>query len=418
MIVVEEAQFGSNCAPVMLTGSWAVPKIDQVGLGEIVRAFLADTERRGLALKTRRKYRNTTQLLEATKLEGRAVMEVRAHNMTRGWAYKLHAQWSRERGLVSAAELMKLLSAAWNHASRVDMVTGASPFRGLRKQAPPAKIKFAPDHIQRMRRFVEDAREEGVFSGLVADIVQVASATGARPGEVYSLEWASITDETIILSGKMGARAIPRALLSEEAEAVLEHRRGNGSRWVFPGRGRGDGHVGESVVSRKWAGFLAYCGERGLSMKTIAGQPLGFRQSTRHALSTLGAAQLGMPMHLVAALLGHSVSTAERHYAQLNVGHLVESAQKIKAATTVKNKNEGSAGLRRDRLRSAVERLGGEAKVAEMLEREGGVSKRAVYSWTTDKASSRREMPHEFVGQLARLGGVSVGHFYGEGPDQ
>lgn len=400
-------------------GQWAGTKInDVVSLRRMVGDYIAHGALK-MSARTLQKYTGDKKRLEAFELDGVPVMDARAHQMSRGWAFRLRESWAEQRGSGSASELIKLLSASWEHAAKLDRVAQANPFRGLRQRSRKIEIVFDEGHIGRLQQLTEDARAEGVITPLIANMIQIASATGARPGEVYSLEWSAVTSSTILLCGKQGPRTIPRALLGERAEAALaEQREGRVGKWVFGSPRDQDRHVSDGAIGNVWGRLVEYFEEHGLRMRTVEGRRQTFRQATRHALGTLGVGELGLSAAQVAEILGNSEQVLMGHYAQMTTRHMVPTATKIREAIKMQTtqaeglSNEFEHGVRRERLKELLDMLS-EDQLSKLKGRRGRPLTANARARYVLEGENGRDVPISVLSQVsimaAQASGISSG---------
>ncbi len=146
-----------------------------------------------------------------------------------------------------------------------------------------------------------------------ADIIRLLLLTGCRSGEMLKLRWREVEDDTLELEdSKTGPRQV---LLSPEARAIIEQQPRSGSPWVFPSpvnpaRARVDLSLWKRVL-RKLAGI-----------EDVRLHDL------RHTFASQAAMQ-GIPLPVVARLLGHAQVQMTLRYAHVSDRDVEAAADRI-----------------------------------------------------------------------------------------
>ena len=226
-----------------------------------------------------------------------------------------------EHGPGGAWKAYKCLRQVVRWAMRRWGIFVADPTLGVERPRTPA---YRPDVLseRRLRRLVR-----GMVGCECEASVVVSAALGTRPGETWCLRWEQIDWR----SGRVGVRAT----LQRASDGLKEHpaktARGERDCWlpawalgrlrgIWEGLGRPKGRlIGDLAPWQAWARIRRRMRERRLPRITMRG--------LRHTWGTI-AAQSGVPMATVAAMMGHSsVETTYRYYYALTAS-AAKSAQR------------------------------------------------------------------------------------------
>ncbi len=152
-------------------------------------------------------------------------------------------------------------------------------------------------------------------SDVVPDLVEFLILTGARRGEAMGMKWQDVDFErkswTVPLSKSGKPRHIP---LSGAAMAVLERRRNNGSKWVFP----------NPKTSKPISGFHRTWDR----IRKNAGIPDVRIHDLRHNFASL-LVNKGRSLYEVQKLLGHADISTTQRYAHLSQDTLQEATELV-----------------------------------------------------------------------------------------
>lgn len=272
-------------------------------VGQAWAAYLSDKE------ATRKE---TTAKAEASlwknlaKLEPRKLADVNAAELR-----ALHAEIGK-RGEPTANRTIQLLRRVYNYAAKLHDYTGPIPTAGVTFFKESSRERFlTPAEVA---AFFASAREEGdPWAGFFA----MALFTGARRANIQAMNWADIDLDAKTWTIDRGEAKAAKTIvlpLTPEAIATLERLRPNANEagWVFPGRGKTrSGHVGNA--KRPMDRIL---------------KRAGMEHCTIHDLRRTAGSHLvanGVPLPIVAKMLGHSDLRATAIYARLDVGALREA---------------------------------------------------------------------------------------------
>ena len=199
-----------------------------------------------------------------------------------------------------------------NHAiSRGHIET--NPTRGLKRNPRPKLTRFlSREEIGRLHEVLDGYEPRQPSGKAQADIIRLLLLTGCRAGEIVKLRWREVDGDTLELEdSKTGPRQV---LLSPEARAIIERQPRPGSPWVFPSpmnpaRARTDLSLWKRV--RKLAGI-----------EDVRLHDL------RHTFASQAAMQ-GIPLPVVARLLGHTQVQMTLRYAHVSDRDVEAAAERI-----------------------------------------------------------------------------------------
>ena len=146
-----------------------------------------------------------------------------------------------------------------------------------------------------------------------ADIIRLLLLTGCRRSEILRLRWSEVDRDRLVLAdGKTGPRIVP---LNTPARRILERRPRGASPFVFPS---------PSDPTRPRSRNLAFW-YRARREACIEGVRL---HDLRHTHAS-HAVMNGVPMPVVARLLGHSDVRTTLRYAHLGDREIEEAAERV-----------------------------------------------------------------------------------------
>ena len=199
-----------------------------------------------------------------------------------------------------------------NHAiSRGHIET--NPARGLKRNPRPKLTRFlSREEIGRLHEVLDGYKPRQSSGKAQVDIIRLLLLTGCRTGEILKLRWREVGGDTLELEdSKTGPRQV---LLGPEARAIIERQPRSGSPWVFPSpmnpaRARTDLSLWRRV--RKLAGI-----------EDVRLHDL------RHTFASQAAMQ-GIPLPVVARLLGHAQVQMTLRYAHVSDRDVEAAAERI-----------------------------------------------------------------------------------------
>lgn len=214
-----------------------------------------------------------------------------------------------------ANHALGILSSILNHAITCGHLT-INPARGIWKNQGRKMTRFlSRKEIRRLYTVLDDCLAECPANVPKADIVRLLLLTGCRRGEILKLRWREVTEDVLELEdSKTGSRTV---FLSPEAKAVIGRQPSLGSPWVFPSPLDRQRHRSEWSISdfwrmtRKWAGF-----------EDVRLHDL------RHSIASQ-AVLMGVPLPVVARLLGYSQVNMTLRYAHAAEKEVEEAAERV-----------------------------------------------------------------------------------------
>ena len=188
-----------------------------------------------------------------------------------------------------------------------------NPTRGVKRNPRPKLTRFlSREEIGRLHELLDRYEARWPSSKAQADIIRLLLMTGCRKSEILNLRWREVGNDTLDLEdSKTGPRQV---LLSPEARAIIERQRRSDSSWVFPSpsdptRARTDLSLWKKV--RKLAG-----------VEDVRLHDL------RHTFASQAAMQ-GIPLPVVARLLGHAQVQMTLRYAHVSDRDVEAAAERI-----------------------------------------------------------------------------------------
>ena len=190
-----------------------------------------------------------------------------------------------------------------------------NPARTIRRNRGAKLTRFlSREEIRRLHRVLDRHCERSASARQQADIIRLLLLTGCRKGEIVRLRWQEVDGDRLNLrKAKTGPR---RVFLSAQARAIVERQRTPAdSPWVFPSvrnpaRPRGD----------KLALWYRVRCEAGLEDVRL--------HDLRHSVAS-HAVMLGVPLPVVARLLGHRQSSMTLRYAHVGDREIEAAAERV-----------------------------------------------------------------------------------------
>ncbi|RZI47649.1 DUF4102 domain-containing protein [Rickettsiales endosymbiont of Peranema trichophorum] len=231
--------------------------------------------------------------------------------ITRSDIEKLHHNIGDNNGIYAANHTLALLKTLFNKAISWGWKC-VNPCSGVKKFKEKSRERFL--HGDELPRFFEALDKEP--NETFRDLFYICLLTGARRGNVLSMNWNDINLERgtwCIQESKNGeSQTIP---LSDEAIKILKRRiavRIND--WVFSSSASASGHAKEP--RKAWARVLKMAGIKDLRIHDL-----------RRTLGSWQAAT-GANSFVIGKSLGHKTQSATAIYARLNLDPVRESIAK------------------------------------------------------------------------------------------
>ena len=188
-----------------------------------------------------------------------------------------------------------------------------NPTRGLKRNPRPKLTRFlSREEIGRLHEVLDRYEAKRPSSKSQADIIRLLLQTGCRAGEILKLRWREVDGDTLQLEdSKTGPRQV---LLSPEARAIIERQPRSGSPWVFP-----------SPMNPARARFDISLWKK---VRKLAGIEDVRLHDLRHTFASQAAMQ-GIPLPVVARLLGHAQVQMTLRYAHVSDRDVEAVAERI-----------------------------------------------------------------------------------------
>ena len=219
----------------------------------------------------------------------------------------------------NANKALALLRQVMNHAVD-DGHVDRNPARLTRSNPRRRLTRFlSAEEIVRLHEALDACVAERPDREMQAEILRLLLYTGCRKSEIEDLRWSEVCGDTLRLAdAKTGPRTV---FLSADARAVIERqRRAREGTFVFP----------SPVVPGRPLG-------NELSLWHRVRERAGLVDVRLHDLRHTYASQAvmsGIPLPVVARLLGHSEARMTMRYAHVGDREIVEAAERIGQAIT------------------------------------------------------------------------------------
>ena len=188
-----------------------------------------------------------------------------------------------------------------------------NPTRGVKRNPRPKLTRFlSRDEIGRLHEVLDRYEARWPSSKVQADIIRLLLMTGCRKSEILNLRWREVGNDTLELEdSKTGPRQV---LLSPEARAIIERQPRSGSSWVYPS-------PSDPTRARTDLGLWK-------KVRKLAGVEDVRLHDLRHTFASQAAMQ-GIPLPVVARLLGHAQVQMTLRYAHVSDRDVEAAAERI-----------------------------------------------------------------------------------------
>jgi integrase len=271
-------------------------------------------------VSTAKLYRGILDTVVLPALGSRAVADV-----TRADVAALH---HRQRDTpVHANRTLLVISKLMNMAERWGLrPDGTNPCRHVERNPEQARQRYlAPEEFQRLGAALAAADRGPVMvpgevepvslSPLALAAIRLLIFTGARRGEILSLQWGHVDLERGLLSLPTSKTGFKVITLNAPARAILTALpRVVGNPYVLPGLRHGQHLVN---VNDTWTAVRALARVKDLRLHDL-----------RHSHASVGAGE-GLSLPVIGALLGHSQPATTQRYAHLAASPLRAASELI-----------------------------------------------------------------------------------------
>ena len=187
-----------------------------------------------------------------------------------------------------------------------------NPTLAVKRNRRQALTRFlSREEIARLHRVLDGQTRNS--SREQADIIRLLLLTGCRRNEILRLRWSEVDRDRLVLAdGKTGPRIVP---LNTQARHILQRRPNGGSPFVFPSPRDPDRPRNRNLPF--W-----YCARREAGIEDVRLHDLRHTHAS-HAVMN------GVPVPLVARLLGHSDVRTTLRYAHLGDREIEAAAERV-----------------------------------------------------------------------------------------
>ena len=187
-----------------------------------------------------------------------------------------------------------------------------NPARGIRPNRRPGLTRFlSREEVGRLHRVLDGQTGRGGREQ--ADIIRLLLFTGCRRSEIVRLRWSEVGDDALVLAdSKTGARSVP---LNSQARRILERQPRDASPFVFPSPRDPARPRGAELA-------LWYRVRREAGIEDVRLHDLRHTHAS-HAVMN------GVPVPVVARLLGHSNVRMTLRYAHLADRDIEAAAERV-----------------------------------------------------------------------------------------
>ncbi len=195
---------------------------------------------------------------------------------------------------------------------------GTNPCRQIKKYRESARQRFLSDEeLKRLGTVLQELELAGEESPYAIAAIRLLLLTGARLGEILSLEWRFVDLQRGLLAlpdSKTGQKAI---FLNEAAVELLRHLpREPAHPFVIVGARPGDHLVN---LQKPWRRIRERAGLGDVRIHDL-----------RHSFASIAAAQ-GASLQLIGRLLGHTTPQTTQRYAHLVADQVRETSEHVGA---------------------------------------------------------------------------------------
>ena len=212
-----------------------------------------------------------------------------------------------------ANQALALLRQIMNHAVSLGLIT-TNPARRTRMNPRPRLNRFlSAEEIGRLHEALDGCVAERPACAEQADMIRLLLYTGSRKSEIKNLKWSEVEGDTLRLAdSKTGPRTVH---LSADARAVIERQRRTVGPFVFPSPSNPGKPFGKDLPL--WNRVRERAGLEGVRLHDV-----------RHTYASQ-AVMKGVPLPVVARLLGHREVTMTLRYVHVGDREVIAAAERI-----------------------------------------------------------------------------------------
>ena len=200
-----------------------------------------------------------------------------------------------------------------NHAIACGHID-ASPARAVTPNRRRPLTRFlSREEVARLHRALDDHTGRGERFRQPADMIRLLLLTGCRRSEIVNLRWIEVRGDMLVLEdAKTGPRTVP---LNSQARRILDRQKRGASAYVFPSPL--DPSRPRNPDLRLWYRVRREAGIEDVRLHDL-----------RHTHASQ-AAMNGIPIPVVAHLLGHSNVRMTLRYAHLGDRDIEQAAERV-----------------------------------------------------------------------------------------
>ena len=219
----------------------------------------------------------------------------------------------------NANKALALLRQIMNHAVSSGLVA-MNPARRTRMNPRPRLTRFlSAEEIVRLHEALGRCVAERPAWAGQADLIRLLLYTGCRKSEIKNLNWSEVEGDTLRLAdSKTGPRTV---YLSADARAVIDRQRDGNGPFVFPSPVNPEKPVGKNLAL--WNRVRELAGLSGVRLHDL-----------RHSYASQ-AVMNGVPLPVVARLLGHSHVRMTMRYAHVGDREVIAASERIGEAISL-----------------------------------------------------------------------------------
>ncbi len=216
----------------------------------------------------------------------------------------------------NANKALALLRQIMSHAVANSLIATNAARRARMNPRPRLTRFLSAEEIVRLHEALGQCVAERPSCEGQADILRLLIHTGCRKSEIKDLRWSEVDGDTLRLAdGKTGPRTV---YLSAGARAVIDRQRFGSGPFVFPSQIDPGKPYGREL--KLWTRVRERAGLEGVRLHDV-----------RHTYASQ-AVMKGVPLPVVARLLGHRNLQMTMRYAHVGDRDVIEAAERIGAA--------------------------------------------------------------------------------------
>ena len=214
-----------------------------------------------------------------------------------------------------ANRTLDILSGILNHAIVCGHIA-INPTRGVRRNPGRKMTRFlSREEIRHLHAVLDACVAERPVNAPTADIIRLLLLTGCRRGEIVNLQWREVGEDVLeLVDSKTGPRTV---FLSPKAKAVIERQPRSDNPWVFPSPVNREKPRSADSLNGLWKLTRKQAGIEDVRLHDL-----------RHSVASQAVLN-GVPLPVVARLLGHSQVSMTLRYSHVAEREVETAAEKV-----------------------------------------------------------------------------------------